>query len=159
MNLSSKHLLLAAVALVALFIPDIAHAFPFTVPESDKSREWFIKGLFGGLDGGGSDPLASIIEIFNGAVAFVSAEFLLVLHTHLQAPCRPLTMERLLGRKWSSLWLPLRTALGVAAIIPGPQGYAIVQHAVIWLALAGGRNRRFRCRRHSSIARKFQVIP
>jgi len=135
MNLSSKHLLLAAVALVALFIPDIAHAFPFTVPESDKSREWFIKGLFGGLDGGGSDPLASIIEIFNGAVLCIGG--ILLFYTLIAGTMQTAHDGEVLGRKWSSLWLPLRTALGVAAIIPGPQGYAIVQHAVIWLALQG----------------------
>lgn len=136
MNLPSKNLLLAVVALVALFLPEMAHAFPFTPSGDDKSRIWFIQGLFGGLDGGGGDdPLASIIGVFNGAVLALGG--VLLFYTLIAGTMQTAHDGEVLGKRWSSLWLPLRTALGVAMIIPGPSGYALIQHAVIWLALQG----------------------
>lgn len=137
MNLSSKNLLLAIVAVAAVLLPEMAHAFPFTPSDSDKSREWFIQGLFGSLDGGGggSDPLASIIGVFNGAVLALGG--VLLFYTLIAGTMQTAHDGEVLGKRWSSLWLPIRTALGVAAIIPGSNGYALVQYAVIWLALQG----------------------
>lgn len=135
MNLFSGKLLAATLALAALLMPDVAHAFPFTPTGGDKSVQWFLQGLFGELAGGGSDPLRGIIGIFNGAVLCVGG--ILLFYTLIAGTMQTAHDGEVLGKRWSSLWLPVRTALGVAAIIPINGGYALIQYAVIWLALQG----------------------
>lgn len=138
MKLSISKPLLILLALVAALVPEVAFAqdlaFPFTPSDGDKSREWFIKGLFGGLDGGGADPLANIVGIFNSAVLLLGG--VLLFYTLIGGTVRTAGEGKVLG-KWDSVWLPLRTVLGVAAILPGPSGYAFIQYVVIWLALQG----------------------
>lgn len=42
-----------------------------------------------------------------------------------------------LGRRWSTLWGPLRTVLGIAAIVPLPSGFCLAQVVVLLVAKAG----------------------
>jgi conjugal transfer/type IV secretion protein DotA/TraY len=44
----------------------------------------------------------------------------------------------LLGRKWSSMWVPLRFVFGTAMLVPLASGYSTIQHLILWLALVGG---------------------
>jgi conjugal transfer/type IV secretion protein DotA/TraY len=44
----------------------------------------------------------------------------------------------ILGRKWSSMWVPMRFVGGTAFLVPLASGYSTVQHLVLWLALVGG---------------------
>ena len=125
-------LLLLSLALLIMFVPELAFA---QAGGSDKSREWFIKGLFGGLDGGGGDPLVGIVGVFNAAVLMVGG--VLLAYTLIAGSMQTASDGEMLGKRWSSLWLPIRTSLGVAAILPAINGYAIIQAAVIWLAIQG----------------------
>lgn len=44
----------------------------------------------------------------------------------------------ILGKKWSSMWIPLRFTLGTALLVPLASGYSAAQNVVLWLALVGG---------------------
>jgi conjugal transfer/type IV secretion protein DotA/TraY len=44
----------------------------------------------------------------------------------------------LLGRKWSSMWVPLRFVFGSAMLVPLASGYSTAQHLILWLAMVGG---------------------
>lgn len=133
---NTKTLLLLLTIIIFSVIPELAYAFPFTPPASDKSVEWFLKGLFGELTLlGGSNPLVNVIGVFNGAVLAIGG--ILLFYTLIAGTMQTAHDGSVLGRKWSSLWLPIRTALGVAAIIPIKGGYALIQYAVIWLAMQG----------------------
>jgi len=44
----------------------------------------------------------------------------------------------LLGKKWSSMWVPLRFTIGTALLVPLASGYSTIQHLILWLALVGG---------------------
>lgn len=141
MKFSFKNPLLFALVLVALMLPELAFAANLFEPTAgDKSREWFIRGLFGGLDtadggsGGGADPLEGIIGVFNSAVLMIGG--VLLFYTLVGGTVRTAGEGKVLGR-WDSVWLPIRTVLGVAAIVPVKGGYAIIQYAVIWLAIQG----------------------
>lgn len=135
MNSLFKKMLLVAMALLAIMLPELAMAQDlFAPPEGDKSREWFIRGLFGTLDGGGDDPLISIVGVFNSAVMLVGG--ILLFYTLVGGTVRTAGEGKVLGR-WDSVWLPIRTVLGVAAIMPINGGYALIQYAVIWLAVQG----------------------
>jgi hypothetical protein len=43
----------------------------------------------------------------------------------------------LLGKKWSSIWIPIRTCIGTAAILPTMKGFCGAQAIVVWLAIQG----------------------
>ncbi|ART61193.1 hypothetical protein CBP36_19705 (plasmid) [Acidovorax carolinensis] len=43
-----------------------------------------------------------------------------------------------LGRKWSTMWVPLRFVVGTALLVPLASGYSTIQHLILWLALVGG---------------------
>lgn len=43
----------------------------------------------------------------------------------------------IVGKKWSSMWLPIRTAIGTSLILPVSGGYNISQVILLWLVLQG----------------------
>lgn len=118
----------------------------FTPPASDTSVE-FLREVFGNLIGlivtggnveGGdttSDALGAMMFIFNGAVLFLGMLF--VGYTTVKGIVDSAHDGEMLGKKMSSIWIPLRSAAGAAVIIPFGSGYNLVQIAVMWLALQG----------------------
>lgn len=42
-----------------------------------------------------------------------------------------------LGKKWSGLWVPIRTVLGVASLFPASTGYSAIQVVVMWIIVQG----------------------
>jgi conjugal transfer/type IV secretion protein DotA/TraY len=80
-------------------------------------------------------PLGPISEVFlAGILAFGES---------LQGiPCLPAHYTandgEMLGKKWSSLWLPIRTTLGVSMILPIKGGFCAIQLVLIWIAVQGG---------------------
>lgn len=42
-----------------------------------------------------------------------------------------------LGRQWNSLWVPVRTVLGIAALFPTTTGYSAIQVVIMWIVLQG----------------------
>ena len=43
----------------------------------------------------------------------------------------------ILGKKWSSMWLPIRFVVGTAMLVPLATGYSSAQHGVLYLANVG----------------------
>lgn len=108
---------------------------------SDKSVSMFLQKLFGSLVGlaggpaGGLDPLIAVLGFFNGFVLIVGS--LLLGYTIVAGTMQTAHDGEMLGKKWSSMWVPLRTSLGVFSILPIFNGYAAVQVMVMWLVLQG----------------------
>src|SRR3990167_603294 len=42
-----------------------------------------------------------------------------------------------LGKQWSTLWLPLRMVIGIAALIPSTTGYSFLQIIIMWVIVQG----------------------
>jgi conjugal transfer/type IV secretion protein DotA/TraY len=42
-----------------------------------------------------------------------------------------------LGKQWNSLWVPLRTIMGIAALFPTASGYSAIQLIIMWIILQG----------------------
>jgi len=133
----------ALVTLAALLLPAVAFAQSSIfgdIPATDVSVNQFLNKLFGGLlgNGGGSDPLEVLLKIFNGGVLTIGG--ILVFYTLVAGTMSTAHDGEMLGKRWSSLWIPIRTTLGAAAIMPtiGLQGgYCVIQAIVMWLALQG----------------------
>ena len=128
------------VALAAALMPAAAFAQSSlfgSVDPDDISVRQFLAPLFGELVGeGGSDPLVSLLSTFNGAMLVLAG--VLVLYTLVAGTLSTAHDGEMLGKRWSSLWIPIRTTLGAAAITPAiGGGYCVIQALVMWLALQG----------------------
>jgi hypothetical protein len=42
-----------------------------------------------------------------------------------------------LGKQWNSLWVPIRTVLGIAALFPTATGYSAIQVLIMWVVIQG----------------------
>lgn len=137
------------VALLALGIlgSAVAHAADgmnaFTPAAGDASVT-FLREVFGpvidsiwnnsGTKGGDIDsPLGRMLGPFNSAALFLGAVF--VAYTTIKGTVDSAHDGEVLGRKMSSIWVPLRTVAGSALVLPGVSGYSIIQYGVLWLAI------------------------
>lgn len=109
---------------------------PFTVKDSDISLR-ILSQLFGGLTpSGGADAFGSAISTFNGAVLIVGG--ILATYTLLAGTLGTAHDGEMLGKKFSSVWIPIRYALGTALVLPVlTGGYCIMQQLVMWCILQG----------------------
>jgi len=126
-------------AVLALLVPSLAlaqTAGPYTVADTDLSKKIFLDYLFGPLTGAGDSPLTSIVFIFNSAMLFLGGIF--AAYTIIAGTMSTAHDGQMLGQKWSSLWIPIRTTLGAAAIMPViGGGWCAAQAIVVWLATLG----------------------
>jgi conjugal transfer/type IV secretion protein DotA/TraY len=143
--------IMATVALAAYM--STAHADPsspqaiqqFTPPASDLSVE-YLREVFGSIIGfihsganvqGGqtTDVLGAMMKIFNSAVLFLGMIF--VGYTTVKGTIDSAHDGEVLGKKMSSIWVPLRTVGGTALLLPLGSGYSLIQIFILWLALQG----------------------
>ncbi|MCA7885506.1 DotA/TraY family protein [Burkholderia contaminans] len=134
-----RHLktLAGPLALFALLMfSGTAHANDiFTAPSTDWTMKYILVPLFGqGLTFADS-PLASMMSIFNSAVLFIGG--ILAAYTIIAGTASTAHDGEVLGKKWSSMWVPVRTALGTAAILPVLNGFCVAQALILWLAMQG----------------------
>lgn len=123
---------------LSMLLPSLAFAQsgPYTVSDDDLSKKIFIDYLFGPLTGKGDSPLTSIVFIFNSAMLFLGGIF--AAYTIIAGTMSTAHDGQMLGQKWSSLWIPIRTTLGAAAIMPViGGGWCAAQAIVVWLATLG----------------------
>ena len=124
--------------LLAALVPSFAFADMSLMPNSsDITVKYFINSIFGTLAnlGGGVDPIAGVLGKFNSVVLFVGA--ILLGYTLVAGTMQTAHDGEVLGKKWSSMWVPIRTSLGIAAIVPVGSGYCVIQYVVMWLVLQG----------------------
>ena len=125
----------ALIALQFLMINNVYAAGFFTPSDGDLSVT-VLKNLFGGLMGGGSDPLQEAIKIFNSSILIVGG--ILVAYTIVMGTVGTAHDGEMMGKKFSSIWVPIRTALGTALVLPTINGaYCLMQAIVMWLILQG----------------------
>lgn len=126
-------------SILALLFPRLAYADttgPFT-PVADDVSVKVINQIFGGLVNGGNDAFAGAITTFNAAVLIIGG--ILATYTLLAGTLGTAHDGEMLGKKFSSVWIPIRYALGTALVLPviGNGGYCMMQQIVIWLAMQG----------------------
>lgn len=109
---------------------------PFTVSNNDISLK-ILAQIFGSLTPiGGDDAFKSAIGTFNGAVLIVGG--ILATYTLLAGTLGTAHDGEMLGKKFSSVWIPIRYALGTALVLPVLSGgYCVMQQLVMWCILQG----------------------
>ncbi|MDE0303357.1 MAG: DotA/TraY family protein [Albidovulum sp.] len=110
----------------------------FGSPFGDGYSSVLLHELFGPLFPSAAGPsgatvFSSIIGYFNVFVLGIGG--LLFLYNVFAGVLQTAHEGRILGRRWSSLWAPLRVLLAAALLMPMPGmgGYNAIQGAVAWL--------------------------
>lgn len=93
-----------------------------------------LTSMFGDLIGsGGVDLLSGPISVLNKAVLIVGG--ILATYTLLAGTIGTAHDGEVLGKQFSSVWTPIRYALGTGMIIPVWNGYCTVQLLIGWLVI------------------------
>jgi conjugal transfer/type IV secretion protein DotA/TraY len=125
----------------------IAHAGNFWTPQNGWNQDTSVKFLafvFGdvvnsiaspGQSGGGTTILAALLQTMNAGVLVLAA--LAMGYNFIGGAVATAKDGEWLGRKWDTTWVPLRTAGGIAMLLPTTSGYSFIQVVMIWCGLQG----------------------
>lgn len=126
--------------LLLLIAPQV-FAGPFDPPPTDQSQR-LLGVIFGDsignlyLGGVANPVLSQIMEKFNfilvvvGTVVVSYVAILSVINTAHEGTA--------MGKKWSAIWIPMRSVAGMALMVPAPaSGYSMIQVTVMWIVLQG----------------------
>lgn len=129
------------ILLLAILLPDIVSADLFTPPPTDKSVD-FLGHIFGPTIGGvnlhgvANPALLHMFERFNAAI--ITLGTMIIGYIAIISTINTAQEGQIMGRKWSSAWIPLRSALGMMVLIPTPtSGYSIAQSIIMWCIMQG----------------------
>ena len=113
-------------------------ALSLTPPPSDYSVI-FLGNLFGIVDGvlhgTGSQIMGAIFTVFNSAVLALGG--IVIMYTLIVGTMNTAHEGEMLGHKWSSIWIPVRSTAGLALLIPKASGYCLMQIFVMWVVVQG----------------------
>lgn len=110
----------------------------FAPPPSDLSVI-FLGNLFGSVDGvlhgSGSQIMGAMFSVFNSAVLALGG--MIITYTLLVSTMNTAHEGQMLGQKWSSIWIPVRSTVGLTLLIPKASGYCMMQIFVMWIVIQG----------------------
>ncbi|CAM2916972.1 type IVB secretion system protein DotA [Legionella worsleiensis] len=122
----------------ALLFADESGSLSFAPPATDYSVI-FLGNLFGVVDGvlhgTGSQIMGTMFGVFNAAVLALGG--IIITYTLLVSTMNTAHEGQMLGQKWSSIWIPLRSTMGLALLIPKASGYCMMQIFVMWVIVQG----------------------
>lgn len=126
--------------IIALFAPGFAHAADlFDIPSQDISIK-MLNALFGELVehniGNKGDPILEPIKALNSGALIVGG--ILAAYTILAGTVGTAHDGQMLGKKLSSVWVPIRYSIGTALVLPViGGGYCVIQLLVVWVIVQG----------------------
>jgi hypothetical protein len=111
----------------------------FTISSNDQSLYYLgqIFGHIGGVLPANNAPvlLGVMFKVLNTAALTVGA--MIVVYTTIAGLLSTASEGEFLGKKWSGLWVPVRTVLGIVGLFPSSGGYCAIQVIIMWLILQG----------------------
>lgn len=113
----------------------------FFKPVPDDLSIWFLGNIFGSdlIQGSRISDiklLSRVFGMFNQVVLVVG--MIIVTYTVVAGSLNTASEGKALGEKWNSVWMPVRTSLGIAMLVPkGGSGYCMAQYLVMWLTIQG----------------------
>lgn len=139
--MNRKTLLLTFISIALCFLPSIVFAFDFSWQSPDNDKSLFYLGqIFGPVgtalpNGSGNALISQLFSIFNIAVLTLGS--IVVSYTIILSTINTAQEGEVMGRKWSSLWIPLRSAVGMAFLIPTASGYSLLQMLMMEIVVYG----------------------
>lgn len=125
---------------IMMFAPEsMAFEISFESPDEDKSL-FYLGQIFGPVGtalptGVGNALLSNLFSIFNIAVLTLGS--IVVSYTIVLSTINTAQEGEVMGRKWSSLWIPIRSAVGIAFLVPTASGYSLLQIMMMTIVVYG----------------------
>lgn len=127
--------------LCIILVPEVLLAEVFKVPPTDKSVD-FLGYIFGPnigsiyLGGIANPALLHLFERFNAII--ITLGTMIISYVGIISTINTAQEGKVMGRKWSSIWIPVRSVMGMLVIVPAPNsGYSVIQTAVMWCIMQG----------------------
>ncbi|PIQ44141.1 MAG: hypothetical protein COV52_08640 [Gammaproteobacteria bacterium CG11_big_fil_rev_8_21_14_0_20_46_22] len=109
----------------------------FTVPHSDESLA-LLGMLFGGMGDvlpGAPSVMGAMFAKFNASILVLTT--LVFLYTMLMGLVSTAHEGEFLGKKYNSVWTPLRVVMGIGLLVPLKSGYCVLQIVLMWCVIQG----------------------
>ncbi|MBX3709835.1 MAG: DotA/TraY family protein [Gammaproteobacteria bacterium] len=110
----------------------------FQPASGDKSIE-YLGTLFGSMNGllpgGELSLLGTMFKTFNSTILAIAA--LVLVYVTVIGVMKTAHEGEFMGKNWSNLWLPIRSVLGIAMMVPTGSGYSGLQIVMMWVVLQG----------------------
>lgn len=125
--------------LLCMLIPALAYADIFPSNANDQSILYLGK-IFGHmgsvlLPANANQLFPAMFRIFN--IMILTIGTIMLTYTTVIAAIHTAQEGEMMGKKWSSVWMPLRSAVGIAILVPASNGYSMVQIAMMWIIIQG----------------------
>lgn len=117
-----------------MLVPSVSFAQSLPEPVAGDKAIVALQAIFGKLFGGMTDALGSVNEAYLGYVLIVGG--ILASYTLVTAVMATAHYGEMMGKKYSSLWIPVKYALGIALILPFNQ-WCVSQQIVASLIKTG----------------------
>ncbi len=134
-------LIFSLLGLALSLLPSVVFAFDFSWqnPTNDKSL-FYLGQIFGPVgtalpNGTGNALISQLFSIFNIAVLTLGS--IVVSYTIILSTINTAQEGEVMGKKFSSLWIPLRSAVGMAFLIPTASGYSLLQMMMMEIVVYG----------------------
>lgn len=99
----------------------------------------YLSNIFGTVDGvlygTGSQLLGTLFGVYNSAILIMGG--IVILYTFFMGTLKTAHEGEVLGKEWSSVWIPLRTVAGITLLIPKATGYSFIQIFMMWVITQG----------------------
>ena len=126
---------------ILYFIAPNAFAGVFDPPPSDQSLA-YLGMIFGSnvgtiyLGGAANPVLAQMFEQFNTIIVAIGT--VIISYIGIVSTINTAQEGEAMGKKWSSIWLPMRSLMGMLLMVPTPgSGYSMIQVTVMWIIVQG----------------------
>jgi conjugal transfer/type IV secretion protein DotA/TraY len=110
----------------------------FQLADNDQSI-YYLGQIFGNvgfaLSGTGPALLSQLFKVFNTIMLVVAV--IIVTYVSVIGVMKTAAEGEVLGKGWSTLWVPLRTVAGIAALMPTTTGYCAAQVIIMWFIVQG----------------------
>jgi defect-in-organelle-trafficking protein DotA len=114
----------------------------FALASQDQSV-YYLSQLFGSVGtvlvpsaGNTTFNIMSIIfKSLNTTALIIGA--IIVTHTTVMGLVKTAAEGEMLGKQWSSLWVPVRMVIGIASLFPTAAGYSVLQIIMMWVIVQG----------------------
>lgn len=86
-------------------------------------------------DTGTISLLGTMFKTFNSVILALGA--LIVVYTTVVGVIMTAHEGEFMGKKWNNIWIPIRTVLGIAALVPTGSGFSAIQIVIMWIIIQG----------------------
>jgi defect in organelle trafficking protein DotA len=117
----------------------VANLFNFAANEMSSGSLYYLGSIFGPvgtvLPGSGPGLLGTMFRVFNTATLALGT--IIITYTTIVSVVMTAHEGEMLGKKFHTLWIPLRTVFGISALVPTATGYSYLQMAMMWFIIQG----------------------